>query len=287
MRVVILQERGHHKANEVYREALNLCRAFKRQKVDAIVCGPGYYNYGQIDSLIAGADVVLCLENYERNGWVPDLSRIKAYTVFWTIDSHVRLGVHLAFAKKHKFNMVLSSTAEIVPAYNRELFFCQWFPNCYPVDLIQKPGIVIKDHDVGFCGLFPSNRKAWYDQVSRITPIHYDTFVIGDAMVKAVSGYRIHLNRNVRNDVNYRTFETLGCGTFLLTNKTDRLMDLFKEEHLALYSDVHDCVAQIHYYLSHEQEREKMALAGYHWVRKHHTYDNRAHTLCSLLKERA
>jgi len=286
MRVVILQEHGHHKANEEFREALNLCRAMKRQGVDAIVTGPGYYNYARINDLIAGADVVVCLENYERNNWVPDLSSVKAYTVFWTIDSHVRLGVHLAFATKHRFDLVLSSTAEIVPQYVRAGFNCQWFPNCYPVDLICKPGIVIKDHDVGFCGLFPGNRKAWYDKVGMLVDIHYDTFVIGADMVKAVSSYRIHLNRNVGNDVNYRTFETLGCGTFLLTNNTDRLFDLFTEKHLATYENEHDCVSQIYYYLAHEEERERIATAGYEWVRKHHTFDNRAHTMLGMLKER-
>lgn len=286
MKVIILQTHGHHKANEKFREALNLCRAFTRLGVNAIVTGPGYKNYGDIKALLLGAQVVICLENYERDHWVPDLSKLKAYTVFWTIDSHVRIGPHLAFANKHHFNLVLSSTSEIVPRYTQAGFDCQWFPNCYPADLIDDWSVK-KKYRVGFCGMFPGNRRAWYNAIAKRVFIHLDTFVIGNDMVAAVNGYKIHLNRNIKNDVNYRTFETLGCGTFLLTNNTDRLRDLFTiGKHLEVYKDQGECVEMLKYYLKNESKREEIAKAGYQHVRENHTYDNRAHLLHRLLEER-
>ena len=47
-------------------------------------------------------------------------------------------------------------------------------------------------------------------------------------MVKAINSYKIHFNRNHSKDINYRTFETLGCQTVLVTNNTDRLKDLLR-----------------------------------------------------------
>jgi spore maturation protein CgeB len=291
MKIVILQEHGHHKENENFRESLNLSRAFKRlqetgKEVETVVTGPGYYNLPFINDLIKEANVVLCLENYERNNWVPDLSNIDAYCVFWTIDSHVRFGPHLSFAKKHKFDLILSSTSSIVPLYSKNGFNCQWFPNCYPKDLIDKRSIQ-KQYKVGFCGLFPGNRRQWYKNIEKFVDVHFDTFVIGESMVRAINSYHIHLNRNVKNDINYRTFETLGCETFLLTNKTDKLSELFNiNEHLVVYSDISDCVEKIRFYLKNQSKRESIAEAGYKWVREKHSFDNRAHTLLRMLEER-
>ena len=34
-------------------------------------------------------------------------------------------------------------------------------------------------------------------------------------MVDAINSYYIHFNRNIGDDINYRTFETTGCKTLL------------------------------------------------------------------------
>ncbi len=37
-------------------------------------------------------------------------------------------------------------------------------------------------------------------------------------MVDSINSYKIHWNRNLSNDINYRNFETIGCGVPLVTN---------------------------------------------------------------------
>jgi len=291
MKLLIIQAHGEHKENEAFREALNFCRAFHRlreqgEAIDPIVCGSGYYNQKNLKSRIEWADVIFCVENYERGNWIPSMLTNKALRVFWTIDSHVRFQPHLHFARKHCFDLVLSSTAEIVPQWRAEGFKCEWFPNAYPSDLVGLRSRKRK-YDVGFCGLFPGNRKKFYDEVAAQVPMHLDTFVIGESMVQAINEYKIHLNRNVRNDVNYRTFETLGCGTFLLTNDTDKLGKLFEiGKHLDVYDGVDECIEKIKYYLEYSDKRETMAMDGYEYVRKYHTYDVRARQFLELVKER-
>jgi spore maturation protein CgeB len=53
-----------------------------------------------------------------------------------------------------------------------------------------------------------------------------DIFVIGDKMVEVINSYKCHFNKNIANDINYRSFETIGCGTILLTNYNHQYSEL-------------------------------------------------------------
>lgn len=113
-----------------------------------------------------------------------------------------------------------------------------------------------------------------------------DIFVIGDAMVEAINSYKIGFNRNIADDINYRTFETCGCGTFLLTNYTkglEQLFDIGKE--IITYNSITDLDSKVKYYLEHEEERKIIAKAGFKRVRKDHTYDERTKLIMSLIEK--
>ena len=71
-----------------------------------------------------------------------------------------------------------------------------------------------------------------------------------------------------------RTWITLGCGGFLLTNYTPGLEDIFtKGKHLEWYHDEAECLELIAYYLKHEQRRKQIAQNGYEFAHTHRTYD--------------
>lgn len=272
--LLIIQERGRHPENREYRECECLARAFGRLKVPCVVTGQGYESFAAWDELIACASSVLVLENYGMMKWLPrSLKHFPGPKTFWCIDSHVALGRHLQECDTFLFDRVLCSVAVHAGRFGKA---GTWLPNAFPADLImplQAPSV----HDVGFCGSWVRNRKEFYDAVSRQVPVHYDIRVLGDAMVRAIRGYSIHLNRNYSIDLNYRTYETMGAGTFLLTNKTDRLLDLFKPGiHLATYDTVADCVEQIHYYLKDPIRRMHVERAGAKEVHANHSYDARA-----------
>ena len=62
--------------------------------MESVVWGRGHENFARpLDEVAGGADAVLLLENYD-SGWVPDLARLRALRVFWSIDSHVMLAAH-------------------------------------------------------------------------------------------------------------------------------------------------------------------------------------------------
>ena len=103
-------------------------------------------------------------------------------------------------------------------------------------------------------------------------------------MVKSVNEYKIHFNRNISNDINYRTFETTGCGTLLLTNYTPNLERLFKiNEEIIVYDNLYDLDDKIQFLLNNEEYRKKIEYNGLLKSKNHHTYDNRSKTLLDII----
>ena len=157
-----------------------------------------------------------------------------------------------------------------------------WFPNSYPDDLMF-PTNTEKSVDVGFCGNI-LNRGHIIDSLNKFG-IKKDIFVIGKDMVDCINSYKIHLNCNISNDINYRTFETTGCGTFLLTNYTpglEKLFDIGKE--IVTYSSIQDLSEKVSYYLNNDDERNRIAKAGYEKSKANHTYYERSKKIIEIIK---
>ena len=99
-------------------------------------------------------------------------------------------------------------------------------------------------------------------------------------MVEAINSYKIHFNCNISNDINYRTFETTGAGTLLLTNYTKSLEKLFDiNNEIVVYRNYQELDEKVKYYLQNESERVKIQNAGFERSKKDHTYFERAKKL--------
>ncbi len=284
MRIVIIQEAGRHEKNKNFRESLNLHRSLSRiEGVESKVWGLNYPEYTTPFSEIEKwADVIFVIENYTSE-WLPinEISKSEKLKIFWSIDSHCILQQHKHLCDLLKIEILLNSTESYIPFFNTKKSY--WFPNSYPSDLMNKLDIQ-KTIDVGFCGNI-INRGHLINQLDKFN-IKKDIFVIGDDMVRSINSYKIHFNANISNDINYRTFETTGCGTFLLTNYTPGLEKLFKiGEEIVIYDNIDDLGEKVKYYLNNESERIKIENAGYERSRKDHTYDERAKLLIKIINE--
>ena len=72
-----------------------------------------------------------------------------------------------------------------------------------------------------------------------------------------------------------RLYRTLACGGFYLMRHTKGVEKYFKPGiHLDVFEDEEDMIKKIKYYLSHTEERERIAMAGMEEVKKH-TFTNR------------
>lgn len=287
MKIVIIQEAGRNEENKNFRESLSLHNGFSKiDGVESKVWGLNYEDFSiPFSDIEKWADIIFVIENY-TSAWLPinEISNSKKLKVFWSIDSHCVLQQHQNLCNLLKIDILLNSTEGYIPAFKNLVKEAYWFPNSYPDDLMY-PLNTEKTIDVGFCGNV-LNRGHVIDSLDKYG-IKKDIFVIGDSMVRAINSYKIHINCNISDDINYRTFETTGCGTLLLTNYTPGLEKLFNiGKEIVIYESLEDLDSKVKYYLENNEEREKIAKAGHDRSKRDHTYYERCKMFTNIIKNK-
>jgi len=112
--------------------------------------------------------------------------------------------------------------------------------------------------------------------------------VYGPEMVKVFNSAKIVLNIHMEDDlpykVNMRTFESTGCGSFLLIDKPYGLEKMFiYGSELVFYEDEKELIELAKYYLEHEDERIKVGERGGERAYREHTYEERVKKLVSVI----
>ena len=78
------------------------------------------------------------------------------------------------------------------------------------------------------------------------------------------------------NQVKARTFEVPGAGGFLVTEWAEGLERYYTpDREIVIFKDLDDLVDKVRYYLTHPDERDTIAQAGYQRTCAEHTYDRR------------
>jgi len=278
MKILIIQENGRHEKNRHFRECFCMQRSMKKLGYEVDVWGLGHKHFGTMPTWDA-YDIILNFENYDTRGWVPDLScTTKPKKFLWSIDAHCR-GMQPFLDTFHggKYDLILQATEDFVDKNS------VWFPNCHDQTLI-KPSSP-KTSFLGFCGSL-LNREQLLNFLSAKYGLKKDIWKLGSDMVQAVSSYRIHFNINLANDINYRSFETIGCETLLLTNYNPQYEKLgfIDGKNCLMYRDVNDLCHKIEACQTDSEMVVSISKAGYE-LAEQHTYDRRASQLVSLYGE--
>jgi spore maturation protein CgeB len=83
-----------------------------------------------------------------------------------------------------------------------------------------------------------------------------------------------------------KVYETLACQSFLMVDNQRDVKSLFEDgTHLAVFKDIPDLRKKINYYLSHPEERNKIAIQGHREAVQKHTYVHRIKKLIRVLSE--
>lgn len=279
MKILIIQENGRHEKNRHFRECFSLQRSFIKLGFDATVWGLNHENF-QDEINFESFDLIINLENYDETNWVPDLSQINTKKFLWSIDAHVRgEQIYNNEFVRGGYNILLHSTKDYVNSKNKV-----WFPNCYDNTLVY-PIETPKSCDVGFCGSL-LNRSDYIKVLSENFNFKFDNFVIGEDMVKTINSYMIHWNKNISNDINYRSFETIGCGIPLVTNYNYQYEELgfIDNVNVMFYNNLEEMLLKIRKLLGDDELRNNISLSGLELAKKH-TYDERASKIVSLYRE--
>lgn len=131
---------------------------------------------------------------------------------------------------------------------------------------------------------------AKYMDLSPQTMKKYHGEAWGIDMYNILFNSKITLNRhiNVAEDHanNMRLFESTGVGAMLMTDYKSDLHKLFVPgKEVETYKNERELQSKIDYYLAHEKERQKIALAGQKKTLKEHTYYSRMKELFKLLEK--
>lgn len=279
MKFLIIQENGRHEISKHLRECNSMQRGLLHHNVECDVWGLGHDNFNIIPDY-EKYDVIINLENYDT-GWMPNLSHIKKPLKFlWAIDSHCRGHDYYKMVfNEGKYNYILQATKHFSDSNSL------WFPNCYDDDCMY-PTNNKKEHLVGFCGNYV-NRGPLLEYMSTKLPFKLDIDVRGINMINAIKSYKIHFNKNISIDVNYRNFETMGCGTVLLTDYNDQYDELgFKNGiNCLIYKTPSEAIEIINEYTKNENILSNIAKLGNELVSKKHTFKNRAKSLIKYIEK--
>lgn len=269
MKILIIHSNGIHDKNRHYRECFCLQRSFAKLNHICDIYGQGHL---LSDPDYNSYDIILNCENYGNN-WIPNLSiYTKPLKLFWAIDAHCTGEQNVEWIyKNHGYNYILHSTKTFVKRPHHI-----WTPNCFDDSLIHPLPDIKKEYSIGYCGTYgPSQREYLVKTLKDKVSLKDDIFVIGDDMVRAINSYHIHFNYNIRGDINYRNFETIGCNTMLLTSYDYAQYDAlgFKNfENFIYYVSEYDLLNKVKLLQNNPDLIKKISNAGYE-LSKNYTYD--------------
>lgn len=110
-----------------------------------------------------------------------------------------------------------------------------------------------------------------------------DRTIIVDNPLHWLDNFRSVLG-SFRTQIKVRHFEIMGSGGFCLTDNADNLKDYYEiGKEVVVFDGIEDCVEKIKYYLAHDEERERIRLAGYQRTLRDHTYEKRFNELFKIM----
>jgi hypothetical protein len=143
---------------------------------------------------------------------------------------------------------------------------------------------VQRDIDVLFIGALTPRRKSILDKVNS----HFKMTIasaFGEEMIRLFNRAKIVLNLHSFEylDTETRVFEALGCGAFLLSEPLSQ-ENPFSHNEFVEFDTVEDLCDKVQYFLSHDEERNRIAECGHHTALKSHTYTHRAQEIVDVMQ---
>jgi spore maturation protein CgeB len=106
---------------------------------------------------------------------------------------------------------------------------------------------------------------------------------------KAFNGAKIVVNtfQGEVEGVNLRTFEAAGCGAFQICEYRTALEELFEiGKEIVIFKNRDDLLEKVEYYLTHPEERKRIANAGHERANRDHTYKERIEKMLQIIHDR-
>jgi hypothetical protein len=255
----------------------------------------------EVDHLVP-TDTVRLLGSYDAHIWVDwgedALVGMLPYTaefpkrngkdpvVYWASDTH--LGYDHRLMQALKSDIVFVAQKDAVERMKADgVPNPIWLPHAIEPQAYPKFNLAAKTYDVGFVGHVSSdNRIEALDRLFKEFPNFFYGQRLFDEAARKYNECKICFNIAMKDDVNMRCFEVMGCGGFLMTDRVQSIDELMTDgKHCAIYTDINDMIEKAHYYLEHDEEREAISKAGYEHAMAKHTIDHRVDVILEEIKK--
>ena len=284
MKILIIQENGRNDANRHMRECHSLAYWFNQLGAETACWGKGHDNFNvPFEQFQKDYDVIFCLENYD-DGWLPDISQLKKYKVFWSIDSHMELQNHLNFCQKSKIQLHLNAQLPYIEHFKDLADTHIWWPTAVDPRWF-KPIDKQRDIEIGFIGSMIADRIQITNLLKNCVGLKSFTNILGNEMIELTNRFQIGFNKTISNDINMRTVETTACNIPLITNVTPGLEKMYNfDSDIMIYRSLKEMVGVCQWLKNDNAARQQIASNGYKRTLADHTYKNRCQQVYEHLK---
>ena len=211
---------------------------------------------------------------------IPLIKSIRVPRFFWATELVSRNRDQDRILKSGIFNHIFLHSRDCVNTVTSRNWVkpdkCSVLLNAFDDNLHRKIPGVTKNIDLLFVGWLSKRRKTILKKISsRFNCLA--TAAYGEDLVRLTNRARIVLNIHAEDflDTETRVFETLGSGSFLLSERLSS-ENPFSERELVQFENTEDLIKKIRYFLEHDEEREAIAERGHAAALANHTYTHRA-----------
>jgi len=206
---------------------------------------------------------------------------------WWWIDAHVIYEYRKPYARNFDY-LFLAVSRYVEPAQQDLMRPAFWLPLSCPWDSGGcQPNNEPKDYTVSFIAriapiqYFERRIECVRRLQEHFGPLFY--FETTPNMVSIVRRSRVSMNCAYNNDLNFRYFEVLGCGTELVT---DAVPDLYRvpglQERCTIYQDFDDMLGKVQQVIDGEIKHDMAEVQN--WIRQNHCVEHRYYQLIEELR---
>ncbi len=234
-----------------------------------------------------GFDVYLRVDHGDYSTDLPRDLRPKA---FYAVDTHLLRSWKQIRRLAEGYDLVLCAQRKAAETLPRAI----WIPlGCDPQ--VHRPRQLPQKYDLAFVGndggvprkfLLQEMRERYPNSFVGRAPYTQMAEIYGQAKI---GFHYIECTSPLKDHVSMRVYEVLASGTMLLANAlaqgTFESLGFRDRKELAVYHSPREMFELMDYYLTHEEERRRIAQAGQTLVMQRHTYRHRAEEITRALEE--
>jgi spore maturation protein CgeB len=223
--------------------------------------------------------------------WNETLDIIRSWgdvaTICWATDDSWKYSKSSKYIGHH-YSAMSTTYDYVIPQYHKDgiekVLLTQWAANTKYLHHPKPASECV--HLVSFVGQAHGNRKA---KVKKLAKLGFNVDCYGHGWpVGSVALHEIPniINESVislnfansygLNQIKARTFEVPASGGFLMTEYAPGLEDFYEiGKEIVIFENLKDLASKIRYYISHPEDRDSIATAGFERTKNEHTYEKR------------